>query len=324
MSDTQVLEIPAEVTEEPTTENTQRRTPWDRMNALHDDTTYENVGEVLKDAGLDFTVSKREIQFKKSDGTWHTSPDRMYVVCDDNDEELDVVSKDYGVFQYSEAFEFLNHIPGRRFVASSLLKGRKQAFMVVQLPDLEDFTLFGDDRVELDVVIRTSHDRSRAVEAFVMPMRIFCTNQLPIRAMTPGIQNRWAVNHIGNVADKMHDAEVLVKRTRAYVEDFKVTAERLNRTLLSDDEARATLKRTLRDTPTRDEVADHIVSLWKNAPTVGHTETAWGFVNAVSDHFEHGRRGGTAQSRLLGALEGQTRGILDKVVPFVLSRYSHN
>lgn len=304
------------------TETTQRRnTPWSRINRLDSDTHYESVSEVLEGSELDFTVSKRAIRFERQDGTWETAADRMYVVRDDDETPIDVVSKDYGVFQYGEAFDFVNHIKDRQFVAAGPLKDARQAFIVVRLPDLDELNVLGSDAHELNVIIRTSHDRSRAVEVFTMPVRIRCFNQLPLRPMTNGITNRWAVNHIGNISDKMHDADVLVENVRAYAEDFKNTAQRLNSINLSQEDAWFVLDRVVRQSPTRDTVMDEILGLWKNADTVGFSDNGWGLVNAVSDYFEHGRRGGTAQSRLLGALEGQTRNILDRTVPLILGRF---
>lgn len=314
MTETQTVEI----AEEPTTSVHQRMAPWLRIGAL--DIDYDNTDKVLEDAGLDFTVSKRPLQFLKKDGSWGENPARMMVVRDDTEQPIDVVSKDYGVFQYTEAFEFLNHIEGRKFVAAGPLRDIKQAFMVVKLPDLDTFTVDASDPFELNVVVRTSHDRTRAVEVFTMPTRVKCTNQLPIRPYGAGITNRWAVNHIGNVGDKVHDAEVVVANVRAYVEDFKHTAKRLIKGKVTQDNARWILNKTLRETTKKDEVVANIMGLWANADTVGYSDCGWGLVNAVSDYFEHGRKGGTAQSRLLNALEGQTRGILDKVTAVTLGR----
>jgi phage/plasmid-like protein (TIGR03299 family) len=301
-----------------------RELPWARVNRLVDEDgerlELDTTDDVLEATGLDFTVSKRPMRRQALDGTWLESK-RVSVVRDDTEEEVDVVSQDYGVFQYTEAFEFLNHIPGREFVAAGPLKDSRQAFMVVRLPDLDDFEVAGTDLHELNVVIRTSHDRSRAVEVFTMPLRVLCTNQLPIRPLGQGVTNRWAVNHIGNVTEKMHDAEQLVARVRDYVSDFRITAERLVGVNLGTDEASTVLRRVIRDAPKKDETIETILSLWANADTVGFHGTGWGLVNAVSEHYEHGRRGGTDQSRLLGALEGQTRSLMDRTVPFILGRF---
>jgi phage/plasmid-like protein (TIGR03299 family) len=302
----------------------ERQSPWARVNRLVDESgerlELNTTGDVLEATGLDFTVSKRPMRRRALDGTWLESK-RVSVVRDDTEEEVDVVSQDYGVFQFTEAFEFLNHIPGREFVAAGPLKDSRQAFMVVRLPDLAGFDIAGSDRHELNVVIRTSHDRSRAVEVFTMPLRVTCVNQLPLRPLGQGITNRWSVNHIGDVSGKMHDAETLVERVRDYVADFRETAERLVTIELGTEQAATTLRRVLREAPKKEETIETIMSLWANADTVGFHGTGWGLVNAVSDYYEHGRRGGTDQSRLLGALEGQTRSILDRTVPFILGRF---
>jgi hypothetical protein len=208
MTTTDTVTPTATITTPETTQPAERQSPWARVNHLVDESgerlELNTTGDVLEATGLDFTVSKRPMRRRALDGTWLESK-RVSVVRDDTEEEVDVVSQDYGVFQFTEAFEFLNHIPGREFVAAGPLKDSRQAFMVVRLPDLAGF--------------------------------------------------------------------------------------------------------------------ETIMSLWANADTVGFHGTGWGLVNAVSDYYEHGRRGGTDQSRLLGALEGQTRSILDRTVPFILGRF---
>lgn len=311
------------MTETTTQAVTQRYTPWQREGLLPAEMQDANIADVLSYADLDFSVSKRPIMFQRADGTWAEQADRMFIARDDTDEPFDVVSKDYGVYQYEDAVNFLDQIEGVRHIAAHPLRGGRQMYVVVQLPDLDNFTLVGDD-MELNVLVRTSHDRTRAIEVFTMPVRIMCTNQLPIRSMSQGVTNRWAINHIGDVTAKMHTADEMITNVRSYVEDFKNTVTRLAKIPFGTSDSAYVMQRTLRDTVKRDEVIETINSLWQNANTVGHTDNAWGFVNAVSDYFEHGRTGGTAQSRLLGALEGQTRNIIDKVTTMTLGRYSHN
>jgi hypothetical protein len=66
------------------------------------------------------------------------------------------------------------------------------------------------------------------------------------------------------------------------------------------------------------------MQMWRTRQTVGHEGTGWGLVNAVSELYDWERSGGTAQSRFLGAIEGQTRGALDKVVTRIMGQYGRN
>lgn len=304
------------------TATTQRVTPFNRIGQL--EAPHVEVESVLEEAGLDFTVSKRAIQYQRLDGTWVTSDDRAYIVADDDEQPFDVVSKDYGVFQYAEAFAFLDTIDGREFVAAGPLSGRKQAFMAVKLPDLDDFNVAGDDMHELNVIVRTSHNRTRALEVFLLPTRMRCTNQLPVRSFDKSFPNRWSVNHIGNMQEKIHDGETLVKRARGYVEEYKRTAGRLANIKIDHTDGQSILDKVLRDTTKKDEVIDTILTAWATRETVGYTGTGWGLVNAVSEYFEWDRSGGTAQSRFLAALEGQTRKVVDNTTTFLLGRYGQN
>jgi hypothetical protein len=65
-----------------------------------------------------------------------------------------------------------------------------------------------------------------------------------------------------------------------------------------------------------------IMDLWTTSPTVGYAGTGWGLVNAVSEQFDWYRQGGTAESRFLGALAGNTHKAINDVAAQVLARAS--
>ena len=73
----------------------------------------------------------------------------------------------------------------------------------------------------------------------------------------------------------------------------------------------------------RDEVTASITGLLTDE-RVGeeYANTGWGLVQAVSTYYEHERAGGTPQSRLLGALEGQTFKAITKTTNALMTRYS--
>lgn len=296
-----------------------RELPWTKLGALTDEPM--TAEQAAKLGGLDFTVSLRPIQRQLQDGTWAESKHRKMVTADDTDEEFDVVSADYGILQYNEAFDFLSAI-NPRFVAAGTLKNRRQGFMVVQLPDLPELDMLElpNDPHELYTVVRTSHDRTRAVECAVMPLRRRCMNELGLRSFTQGVQQRWSVHHIGNVTEKLHSAEELVQRTKAYAAEFVNTANRLYGVAVDTDDARKILTRVLRDTARRDETIDKILDMWATRESVGFVGSGWGLLNAVSEYFEWDRKGGTAQSQFLNVLEGQTRTAIDKTAALILSR----
>lgn len=296
-----------------------REVPWMTLGHLVDEPM--SVEEAIKLSGLDFTVSLRPIQRRLKDGTWAESKHRVMVTADDTDEEFDIVSADYSVLQYGEAFDFLAQI-NPKIAAAGTLKGRRQGFMVVQLPDLPELDMLElpDDPHDLFVVTRTSHDRSRAVEVAVMPLRRRCMNELGVRSFTHNAHQRWAVHHIGNVTEKLHSAEQLIQRTKAYAAEFVNTANRLHAVVLDTEDGRKILKRVVRDTVTQDDTINKILDMWHTRESVGFVGSGWGLFNAVSEYYEWERKGGTAQSQFLGVIEGQTRKALDTTAALILSK----
>jgi phage/plasmid-like protein (TIGR03299 family) len=302
-----------------------RQAPWLTLGKLVDGVM--TADEAARLGGLDFTVSLRRIQFNatvnpEADPVWETADHRRMVVRDDTNEAFDVVSADYGLLQYGEAFAFLNEID-RRFIAAGTLKGGKQGFMVVQLPELANLEALGfDDPHELYTIIRTSHDRTRAVECMVMPLRGRCMNELGIRGFAAHAQNRWSVHHVGDVAGKLQSAQEMVTNVTAYAADFVNTANRLYGTVLDNEDGDRILQRVLRAAPKRTDVIAKILDMWNTRESVGFVGTGWGLLNAVSEYFEW-ERGGihTPQSQLLGVMEGPTRKAIDTTAALILSRH---
>lgn len=295
-----------------------RIAPWMKLGTQLEQDVMTSE-EAVKLGGMDFTVSMQPCIQRLASGEYKEMENRKIVVRDDTEEAFDVVSGDYNILQFSEAFDFLDEI-NPRFVAAGTLKGGKQGFVVVQAPETQSISLLGgDDPHDLFVVVRTSHDRSRAVEAMVMPLRGRCMNQLGLQSFTAGVDNRWAIPHTSTMKDKLVVAQQSIIKLDLYVDALKDTAERLADISLSLETGERLLRRVLPDRPKTDEVVTRIIDLWQTADTVGYAGNGWGLVNAVSDYFDHGRTGGTQESRFVGALQGVTYQMINKTAALALA-----
>lgn len=295
-----------------------RTVPWMKLGTTLDQDVMTSE-EAVKLGGLDFTVSLQPCIQRLGNGEYVEMESRKIVVRDDTEEAFDVVSADYNPLQYGEAFDFLDGI-NPRYVSAGTLKGGKQGFVVVQAPEIQSISLLSDsDPHELFVVVRTSHDRSRAVEAMIMPLRGRCMNQLGLQSFTAGVVNRWAIPHTSTMKDKLQVAQEAILKIDQYVESLRRTSERLAQTPLSSEEGERLLRRVLPDRPKTDEVVGRIMDLWAHGETVGYSGNGWGLVNAVSDYFDHGRTGGTPESRFVGALQGTTYQMINKTAGLALA-----
>jgi len=295
-----------------------REAPWMKIGKLADDVL--TVDQALAAGGLNFTVSLRDIQYASRAPSWIPTAKRMAVVRDDTEELFEVVSKDYQIVQFPDAVRFIEEIHPQ-FVAAGTLKGGRQGFVVVKLPGLSTVQQLANvDPHELFAVLRTSHDRTRAVELSVMPLRGMCMNMLPLNSFSKGAKQRWAITHAGKVTERLAQASQAVHEAEVYATAYAETAQRLIERGMTPDDGKKILETVIRKSPKQEETVNRILSIWASDPTVGFCESAWGLINATSSYMQWERRGGSDASRLTGALSGAIYTTVNRVAARALSR----
>lgn len=267
--------------------------------------------------GLDFTVSLHPTGYLRN-GEWHTHPSRRTVVRDDTGVPFDVVSSGYPPLQFREAFDFMDTV-NPTYVAAGVLNGGRQGFMVVRVPEVSKI-LVDVDPHDIFAVLRTSHDRTRGVEVSVMPLRDRCMNQLTLNSFAQGVPYRWSIAHTSTMHAKLAEARKSLANVGVYVQRFNEIARRLIKMKITSTAGQFMLTEILPDRPRRVETVEQISHLWATSDRVGFTGTGWGLVNALSEYLEWGRPGGSPQSRFIGALQGQTRGHINRLTGHLLSR----
>jgi phage/plasmid-like protein (TIGR03299 family) len=294
-----------------------RLVPWMKLGELGPDVMTSE--EAIQLGGLDFTVSKHKASFEGSDGSTVNVPGRFAMVRDDDGMFFEYVSGTYGIVQYRDAFKFMDEVGDAQFVAAGQLKGGRQGFMVVKMPQVNLDSLAEFDPHDFFAVLRTSHDKTRAVEVALMPLRGMCMNQLTLHTFAMNAPQRFAVPHAANVEKRMEVIKEVLVTAKAYVIEYAEQAHKLAEINVSTHQAEEILKKVVRKTPKQDETILKITDMWKTDETVGFPHTGWGLVNAVSSYYDWERQGGTAQSRFLGAIEGQTRQAIERTANRVLT-----
>lgn len=328
---------------------TDRQVPWMKLGNVVEGAL--SASEAAKAGGLDFTVSAHNVYFtcdKVVDAATEDDPNtivednvapdclrkmtnRRVIVRDDTLEPLSIVSSGYPILQYHEAFDFLDsavqqlHDAGEhaRYVAAGALKGGKQGFMVVRLPDsMQVNVLDGDDPHEMFAVLRTSMDLTRAVEVMAMPLRGKCMNQLTLTSFAVNVPHRWAVPHTSTMQTKLVEAQSSFIKLGAYTQRFNELAKRLAMIKLNDEQCKQILLKVLpKHNKKIDDLVDDILQKMHHAQTVGWSGTGWGLVNAVSERYDW-RVGGTYESKFLNAMQGVTHKVINKTAAHILSRAS--
>lgn len=300
-----------------------REVPWMKLGKLVSEPV--TAMEAAELGGINFAVTEQPVYFSvKKEGAppKFTKIEGRKAIVKEDGTFLSVVSSTYPVVQYGEAFDFMDTV-SPHFVAAGGLRGGRQGFMVVRAPvDLQALmNPLGDDPHELFATLRTSHDCSRAVEVMVMPLRHRCMNQLTLTSFRKGVEHRWTVTHTGDVKSKLAAVNESMAKLGTYAAAYADNIKRLADIQINNENAQQILTRVLPDRPRRPETIEKIITNWHTrTETVGYDGTGWGLVNAVSEYFEWDRTGGTAESRFLAALQGQTHRAINKVTGQLLSR----
>lgn len=298
-----------------------RDVPWAKQGTIIDAPV--TAEKAIHMAGLDFEVHEEEIATRRGPtDEWVPWKERVAITRSDTGQRLVAASQDYEPVQYAEVFGFMDRVEPHVVAAGALLGGR-QAFMVVQRPDLAYLDPFGgsqSDPHQMYAVLRSSHDLSRAIEGGCLTLRGACMNQLTLSGFLRGAEQRWSIRHTRTAREKLASAVGVWDRLEHYAEEFQVVARRLQAVEVDVQAARQVLEGVLPDRPRREQTIDTIIGTWQTSDTVGFRDNGWGLTMAVSDHMEFGRTNGntTPQSRFLGALQGQTHKTVNRVAARLL------
>lgn len=259
--------------------------PWGNLGT--DLSGSKNVAAALKKAGLDWNVSKVPAYRLGEDGvTAEEVPDHFFTQRDTDRKILGAVRQPYVVYQNEELFAFANDMVkdgSLEMVSGIPLKGGKVVALNFKRP--EGLLIGGEDRVDLYLVISTSHDGSRALNCMATPIRVICMNTLIMA--TAAAEYQWRLTHTSTLAGRIAEAQQTMKLTNEYGEGFKAQAEKLLSTKLSEKTFERLLDEVIPVTPKVDEVLETIKSLYTKSSVNGYTGTAWGGLNAVTEYYDH-------------------------------------
>ena len=252
----------------------------------------QKTEQAIRLAGLDYTVEKRPLFL--ADGT--LVADNYCTVKSDDNTQLGVVGKDYGIVQNSEAFDFIDSIikEGAEFEAAGHFKGFKKTFMVAKT---ESMKILGDN-FQPYLLFTNSFDGSGSIKAMFTPVRVFCSNALVMASKQA--TNQITIRHSGNALQKLYIARDTLLKNTEYLNILKAESEawaatRFTRADFKNHVIPALLKEMkLTDDKERkrsvnriDEVTANIMKTY-NATDLGNFDnTAYKAIQAVADYESH-------------------------------------
>lgn len=262
-----------------------REATWTKVGT--DVSDMVTVDEILKKAGLDYTVVKEPVQLH--DGI--IVPSRIATVKKETREPIGLVSPRYEIYQNADAFKFLEEIPNIEFVrAGETYNG--MVYIIGKLPSLNVL----DDTFTPYVIFQTSHNGWFSLRATICPLRIVCQNQFAMSFRN--MENTISIHHSKQLEGRVLEAQQLLKDTAIYMQGFTNTAEELALLKLTDTDRNKICDAFFESTKAITERQQEALSEKKSQLNICYNAddnanfrgTAWGLVNAFTDYETHRER----------------------------------
>lgn len=285
--------------------------------------------QMLKEAGLDWVVSKRPAYYKDKD-KYHMSPDYNLLVREGDNNVLGPCGKNYTPIQNKEVFKFFNKFckAGDMFMdtAGSLDNGR-QVWGLANIR--KGFTLPGGDDVEGHLLISHPHIWGKALTIMFTPIRVVCNNTLTMALNDAKSNQRFRMAHVTEFNDDMiGKAELALGLANTQLDTFKQQAGFLAKKKYKEPKVEEFIAHLYQPTVVMEKskldkfnrTAKTVHELISTQPGAKMSEgTWWSALNAVTyyvDHVSGNDRNATLNSAWFGAKSVQKRKALTMALEY--------
>ena len=269
-----------------------RETPWHGLGTIISEAPSSYDG--IRLAKINWRVIQKPMYLPSIDGTGFEQINGRYANVRETDNAfLGDVSDRYAIVQNEDAFAFTDALLGEgvRYETAGSLAGGRKVWLLAKLPD--EIKINGDV-IEPYLVFTNTHDGSGAVRVAMTPVRVVCQNTLNLALSTA--KRQWSTVHKGDIASKLHDAEVTLGLARNYMMELELKSIELQKKtfglemaekIISDlfpvhEEATDRVKRGVK------EQREDLLTRYLLAPDLdGMDGGAWRMMNAVSDYATH-------------------------------------
>lgn len=173
--------------------------------------------EMLKEAGLDWTVSRRHMfthttpEFNEVDPEFMPVDGYHVLVRDSDQKTLGPCGPDFIPTQNREAFTFFKKFTDAgdmKMETAGSLKDGRQVWGLAKLND--SFVLPGDDKVEGYLLVAVAHQWGKANEIRFTPIRVVCNNTLSMAMSKEGKRGVFKMPHL-----RAFDNEIIIAAEEA-------------------------------------------------------------------------------------------------------------
>lgn len=155
---------------------------------------YSDINEAMNAFGLAFEVEKVPLFINK--GGLKRVENTVATVRTDTRDILGIVGHKYEVVQNSEQFGVFQEFADKKIISfenGGVFEGGSRTYIQAVLPECIDINPDRGDIIKKMVTICSSHDGTLALQAFVTPIRIICTNTFQV-AIDSG-QHKTKIKH---------------------------------------------------------------------------------------------------------------------------------
>lgn len=273
-----------------------RTATWERIGT--DVAKCNNMEQVLKTSGLDYTVEKQPIYLGENKNI--LVPNRFATV-NSQGKIYDVVSDKFEVVQNIDAFDFVNYMGADlEFVKAGETAGG-MVYIIGKLPDVD---VLGDTFTP-HVIFRNGFSGKFKITAAICPLRIVCQNQFNIAFKETN--NSVTIRHVSNANAKLEEAREVLKKSADFMETLNEHAQVYANAKFSP----RALERVLNHMFPIDGIED--MNAFKRSKLITAREafqtaynhddnsnfrgTAWGIINAYTDFITHQAPSGQLHTR---------------------------
>lgn len=262
-----------------------REKPWHGIGTMVEEAP--TSADALHLAGLDWNVISKPVF--TDDGI--RIPGYVANTRDSDNSVLGIVSDKYKIVQNVEAFQFTDNLIGEdvRYETAGSLRNGKTIFLLAQLPKT---SILGDE-IAPYLCFTSTHDGTGAVRVCSTNIRVVCQNTLNIALNTA--KRSWTCKHMGNLQDKLNEAQHALELAYRYNEELSKFAERAANITIDQERTEKAIKALF---PLNTDASDRAIKNNKEAmqdfnnclictdltPFYG---TLWGLLNATSDFAYH-------------------------------------
>lgn len=267
-----------------------REVPWHGLGTIVD--SYLTADKALKAAGLDWTVTKEPVFLENG----AQIPSKFATVRSSDHRPLGIVGSHYVPFQNEAAFSFLDTLTDSgdlMFETAGAIGNGAWVWVMAKFPS--GIMIGGVDPVDLYLLVSNRHDGLGSITAAVTPTRVVCSNTLNLALR--GAKREWRVRHVANAESRIQEARAALDLTFKYAGEFEALGNELVGQTMSANAFGRYLDKLSDELNlvdrTSEDMQDEATRLFVEGESLLDEirQTKWAALNAVSEYFEHARKG---------------------------------